>query len=173
MTTHLLLIRHGESEQNAGVCDHPDSQLTAQGRRQAERVAVELAGRGDLSTFVGIVSPYRRAQETAELIAATTGLAFEVDEAVREWGATAVVNGRTYELEAIEQVVGRLRTFLTARRGQRLLVVSHGTPISLLTQMARGEEPTTVGRFWEGVENCCLRPVTHIAGAGAGDRSSR
>lgn len=50
-----------------------------------------------------------------------------------------------------------LREFLNRRRVQRLVVVSHATPVTLLSQMVCGEELTTTGPFWIGVENCCVR----------------
>jgi broad specificity phosphatase PhoE len=159
------LVRHGQSRQNVGLTDHPDSDLTELGRDQSRAVAAQLAGR-DLRGFTGIVSPYRRARQTAEVIAAATGLAFETDERVREWGQPVMIDGRSYELEPIDDVVVRLRQFLESRRGRRLVVVSHGTPIALLTQLIRRETPTTVGNFWEGVENCCLRRVSPVSGAG-------
>ena len=57
----------------------------------------------------------------------------------------------------MEETVRRLEAFLLARRGQKLLIVSHAAPIALLTQLAWGETPTTQGQFWLGVGNCCPR----------------
>jgi broad specificity phosphatase PhoE len=165
----VILVRHGESEYNVGVSKHLDSRLTERGREQSRKVAAELAEL-DLSDFAGIVSPYRRARDTAAIIAEATGVDFEVDELVREWGQTVIIEGRRYEHEPIDKVVERLRHFVEARRGQRLLVVSHGTPVAILTQLARGQEPVTVGEFWADVENCCLRRITPPA-AGAGPSS--
>ena len=66
------------------------------------------------------------------------------------------------EQELAPEVVERLRLFMERRSGQRLVVVSHATPIAILTQLGRGEEPVTVGEFWAGVENGCVRRI--IAG---------
>jgi broad specificity phosphatase PhoE len=153
------LVRHGQSEQNVGLSVHPDTDLTGLGRDQSGRAAAQLAA-CDLRGFAGVVSPYRRARQTAEVIAAATGLQFAVDERVREWGQPVTIDGRAYELEPIDEVVVRLSDFVAAVRGRRLVVVSHGTPIALLTQLIRGERPITAGNFWEGVENCCLRRVS-------------
>ena len=150
------MIRHGQSQANVGLSTDPDCALTELGLEQARGVAQKLA-RYDFSGFTGVVSPYRRAVLTAREITVATGVVFEQDEHVREWGATATVGGRTYEQEPIEQTVQRLRTFLIVRRGQRLLVVSHAAPIALLTQLAWGEPPNTEGQFWLGVGNCCPR----------------
>jgi broad specificity phosphatase PhoE len=154
--TELVMIRHGQSEANVGLACEPDCALTDLGLSQARDAARKLAG-FDLGGFAGVVSPYRRAVRTAREISAATGLEFAEDEAVREWGATAMVGARTFEKEPVEQVVRRLEAFLRANRGRRLVVVSHAAPIALLTQLAWGETPTTEGQFWVGVGNCCPR----------------
>jgi broad specificity phosphatase PhoE len=155
-------VRHGQSEANVGRSSEPDCAMTELGLEQARGAARRLAG-FDLSGFTGVVSPYRRAVQTAREITAATRLTFEVDEGVREWGATATVGGRTYEQEPVEETVKRLEDFLRRRRGRRLLIVSHAAPIALLTQLAWGEPPTTQGQFWVGVGNCCPRWVKTTA----------
>lgn len=160
--TELLMIRHGQSEANVGLACEPDCALTEAGVAQARDAARRLASLG-LTGFTGVVSPYRRAVQTAREISAATGLRFAEDEAVREWGATATVGTRTFENEPVEDVVRRLEAFLRGRRGQRLVVVSHAAPIALLTQLAWGETPTTQGQFWTGVGNCCPRWVKTTA----------
>jgi broad specificity phosphatase PhoE len=154
--TELLMVRHGESEANVGVSTDPDCALTPRGLQQARDLAPRLA-KLDLRGFLAVCSPYRRAVQTAEVLAAATGLRVEVDPDVREWGATAVVGGQTYPQEPIAETVQRLERFLRRRQGQRLLVVAHAAPIALLTQLAWGEKPTTEGQFWVGVGNCCPR----------------
>lgn len=59
MTT-IYLIRHGQAE--AGWSEQRDPGLDATGRRQAEKAARALTGRGPLPI---VVSPLRRARETA------------------------------------------------------------------------------------------------------------
>ena len=156
VTTELLMIRHGQSEANVGRSTDPDCALTEFGLEQARSAARRLVA-FDLAGFAAVTSPYRRARQTAREIAAATGLTFAEDEAVREWGATATVGGRTFEKEPVEQTVRRLEQFLRERRGQRLVVVSHAAPIAILTQLAWGEPPNTTGEFWLGVGNCCPR----------------
>lgn len=78
----VVLVRHGETEwsrtgQHTGVTDLP---LTAEGRRQAERLGARLQARN----FARVLSsPLQRARETARL----TGLGAEVEvvPALREW----------------------------------------------------------------------------------------
>lgn len=159
------MVRHGESEANVGLSSDPDCPLTVRGREQARVLAASLA-RYDLSDFVGLTSPYRRARDTAVALEAATGVRFEVDADLREWGAAAIIDGQNYPSESIEQMVERLQAFLRRREGQRLLVVAHAAPIALLTQLAWGETPTTEGKFWLAVGNCCPRWVKALCATG-------
>ncbi len=83
----MILLRHGQTVFNLhfgrrrvdpGV---PDPGLTELGRTQAEAAARELA-----AMPIGriVASPYRRALETAEIVAQTLRCAIEVDADVRE-----------------------------------------------------------------------------------------
>jgi broad specificity phosphatase PhoE len=157
-TTELLMVRHGESEGNVGTSSDPDCALTARGIEQARSLARQL-GAYDLRGFMAITSPYRRAVQTAQELASLLGLRFEVEPELREWGPAAVVGGRDFPQEPVADTLRRLRAFLRRRQGQRLLIVSHAAPISLLTQLAWGETPLTDGDFWAGVGNCCPRWV--------------
>jgi broad specificity phosphatase PhoE len=83
----MILVRHAESEWNLhygrtridpGI---PDPPLTATGRAQAERLTRELAAEGVVRL---ISSPYRRALETATIIAQRLDLAISVEPLVRE-----------------------------------------------------------------------------------------
>ena len=69
----LILVRHGETEANAGrlLVGRADPPLTERGREQARALAPVVAGAGLVK-----VSPLRRARETA----AAFGLPVEVDE---------------------------------------------------------------------------------------------
>jgi probable phosphoglycerate mutase len=82
----LLILRHGESHSNAhptapALPEAEGDRLTERGREQAEAAARWLAGR-EIDRL--IVSPMRRARETAEPIAAAIGLEPEVDEGIHE-----------------------------------------------------------------------------------------
>jgi glucosyl-3-phosphoglycerate phosphatase len=83
----MILVRHGQSEFNVvysvtrvdpGI---PDPKLTDQGRHQAREVAAALAQHG-LTRIVA--SPYTRAVETAEIIAAALRLDLSIEPLVRE-----------------------------------------------------------------------------------------
>lgn len=59
----LWLLRHGEAEPR--LQDHPERVLTARGQQEAAETACQLLGQPiDLM----LVSPYRRAQQTAEQV---------------------------------------------------------------------------------------------------------
>jgi len=78
----LLLIRHGETELNAGrVVQFPDTPLGANGIAQAVRLGRHLATRD-----IGLVltSDYRRARMTAGGIIAHTGAPWLEHESLRE-----------------------------------------------------------------------------------------
>ena len=78
----LLLIRHGETELNAGrVVQFPDTPLGTNGIAQALRLAQYLATRD-----IGLVlsSDYRRARMTAASVIAHTGAPLVEHESLRE-----------------------------------------------------------------------------------------
>ncbi len=68
MTERLLIMRHGQA--GPGTPDASRA-LTAQGQEEAACMAAWLAGRDDLdhSRLRLLASPYRRAQQTAEVVA--------------------------------------------------------------------------------------------------------
>lgn len=94
---NLYLVRHGESEipQGRVQLDFP---LSALGREQAARLGERFRG---MPLDRLITTPYRRTQETATAIAATTGV-----EWVEEPGLGAVDAG---ELQRIPHAEQRLR----------------------------------------------------------------
>jgi broad specificity phosphatase PhoE len=93
----LIMVRHGESEGNRDrrFTISPEVPLTDLGRRQAFEVARRIAIR--FKPQLVISSPYRRARQTSEIIAAELGLPIEVvhDLHERELG---VLKGQSYDL---------------------------------------------------------------------------
>ncbi len=83
----ILFARHAESEWNARFSTSridpglPDPPLTARGREQAQLLARRLAAEGVVRL---ITSPYRRALETALIVAQELGVPLEVEPLVRE-----------------------------------------------------------------------------------------
>jgi len=149
----LILIRHGQSEGNIGLSDHPDCALTEPGLDQARRVGRELA-QLDLSNFTALVSPYSRAQCTAQAISEATALTFQIDPEIREWGKECAISGITYPLESREELVARMRAFYERIRGGRYVLVSHAAPIAALLQVISGKPSDLSGDFWAGIGNC-------------------
>jgi probable phosphoglycerate mutase len=99
-TTHVLLIRHGQSQGNAEgrFGGHTDTPLSARGRAEARRTAHALAA----ESFSAIVcSDLARAIETASPLALITKLQLHTAEAFRE-RSVGVMEGLTFE-EAAEQ----------------------------------------------------------------------
>lgn len=98
--THVLLIRHGQSEGNAEgrFGGHTATPLSARGRKQAAATAKTLAS----ETFTAIYSSdLLRAIETAEPLSRLTGLPVQSTEAFRE-RSVGVMEGLAFE-DAAEQ----------------------------------------------------------------------
>jgi probable phosphoglycerate mutase len=98
--THVVLIRHGQSQGNAEgrFGGHTDTPLSPLGRKQAAATATALAN----ETFNAIYSSdLPRAIETASPLAQLTGVEIQPAEAFRE-RSVGVMEGLTFE-EAAEQ----------------------------------------------------------------------
>lgn len=83
----MILVRHAESEWNRHYARSrvdpgiPDPGLTELGRRQADELCARLA---DLGVDRLLASPYRRALETATIVASRLDLRIDVEPLVRE-----------------------------------------------------------------------------------------
>ncbi|HLA09895.1 MAG TPA: histidine phosphatase family protein [Pyrinomonadaceae bacterium] len=100
MVTHVLLIRHGQSEGNASgrFGGHTPTPLSARGRQQAKQTARALA----TESFVAIYSSdLLRAVETATPLAEATGIELQITDAFRERNV-GVMEGLKFE-EAAEE----------------------------------------------------------------------
>ncbi len=100
LSTHVVIIRHGQSQGNAEgrFGGHTDTPLSPRGRRQAEATARALAS----EKFDAIYSSdLPRAIETATPLANLTGAPLETTEALRE-RSVGVMEGLTFE-EAAER----------------------------------------------------------------------
>jgi len=156
----LLLVRHAESEGNRDrvFTPHPGIPLTERGRAQAQAAAEWLAAH---CAPVGIVtSPYTRAQQTADILAAALRLRPRVEEDLRErsYGGLA---GRPYDVvrglvdpvaywewcppdggETLVQVAARagavLDRLVAEAPGDDVIVVSHGAVMMGLWQHVTG-----------------------------------
>ena len=100
MLTHVLLIRHGQSEGNAAgrFGGHTPTPLSARGRYQAERTARALANESFDAIYT---SDLLRAVETATPLAQSKGIELQITDAFRE-RSVGVMEGLKFE-EAAEK----------------------------------------------------------------------
>ena len=90
----ILWLRHGETALNAArVLQPADTPLSARGRAQAAAAARRLAA---LTPAALVCSDLPRAQQTAQAVAAATGLPVETDPLLRERDFGAL-RGRPYD----------------------------------------------------------------------------
>jgi broad specificity phosphatase PhoE len=160
--TLAYLARHGESDWNVanrfqGVIDRP---LTEHGRKQAQELAEELAGKALDAVYT---SPLRRALDTAAVVAARLGVEPVVDAGLREidvggwaglsraevesrfpeafdrWlgGGDGWEGGETYG-QMSARVLATVERIACAHTGGRVLLVSHGGPIRAVHAAAAG-----------------------------------
>jgi broad specificity phosphatase PhoE len=149
----VVLARHGESETAAAGVVGGDAGLTERGREQARRLGERLASR---PIDVCLVSPARRARETAEIALAGRSVPLEVlaeldDIGFGSFDGGTLVDYRTWVAANApseappngESRVATLRRFaralrtIAARPERCALVVAHG----LLLRAATGERP--------------------------------
>ncbi len=100
LTTHVVIIRHGQSQGNAEgrFGGHTDTPLSPRGRKQAQATARALAS----EKFSAIYSSdLPRAIETASPLAKLVGVPLETTDALRE-RSVGVMEGLTFE-EAAEE----------------------------------------------------------------------
>ena len=95
LTSTVVLVRHALPM--TGVCDDPG--LAPDGREQAARAAAWLRWESPAAV---VSSPYRRAVETAEPIAAACGVTPAVDADLREWDAARPPRYVTPELLGVD-----------------------------------------------------------------------
>lgn len=93
--THVLLIRHGQSEGNAArrFGGHTATPLSPRGRKQAQATARSLVNEGITAIYS---SDLARAMETAQSLAKLTGLTVNPTNAFRE-RSVGVMEGLTFE----------------------------------------------------------------------------
>jgi broad specificity phosphatase PhoE len=164
--TRLLLVRHGESEGNRDrtFTQNPEVPLTAVGREQARSAAHHVAKRYRPSRVVA--SPFTRARQTAEIIAAVFGLTVEFEAAFREQ-SFGVFAGQPYDallsdaayhegprwnwrpqggeslIDVYERVVPAFDRVAQAAPGEDIVIVSHGGVMVTLCAYVSGS--------WDGV----------------------
>jgi len=159
--TTTLLARHGATalslEKRFSGSGGVDAPLAPLGIAQAEALAAEVAARGGVDAIVS--SPLLRTRQTAEILASRTGAPIDIEDGIAEcafgdWDALtfAEVSERWPEELAAwlastdvappggesfaacrDRVDAARRAILTRHAGQRIAVVSHVTPIKVIT----------------------------------------
>jgi 2,3-bisphosphoglycerate-dependent phosphoglycerate mutase/probable phosphoglycerate mutase len=160
--TMVYLVQHGDKERLPG-----DPGLTALGRQQAARAGRRLS---DLGIGALWSSPMRRARETADCIAAVTGLAVQPDARLRErlnwdggmpfddfltlWASTAHDRDLVPEGgQSSRQAAARLRAFVAGLSGLPgpAAAVTHGGITTELLRDLLGDDALRPGVLDEGV----------------------
>jgi len=146
----LLLVRHAQPVRvdEGTVAGSADPELSAAGRRQAERLAAWLAAD---APAVLLSSPLRRARETAAPVADALGLPVEIVDGLAEYDAAAgeyipieelraakderwyaTIEGRWADVGGVDphefqaQVVPVVESVIARFPGRRVAVFTHG-----------------------------------------------
>lgn len=159
--TTMLLGRHGATayslEKRFSGASGADLPLAPLGEQQAEALAREIAARGGVDAIVA--SPLLRTLQTAQRVAEATGAPIDIEPGIAEcafgewdghtfaevserwpvelaaWLASTDVappGGESFA-ECRDRVDRARRDVLTRHAGQRVAVISHVTPIKLIT----------------------------------------
>ena len=183
--THLVLVRHGETEWHADnrYAGVTDISLTARGLRQASQLASWAAG-ADLAAVWS--STLSRAQLTASACTDAVGLPLTVDERLRELDFGAAEGMTSAEMEAqfpealhafradpvidhlpggedpakaADRFISCLRDIADAYPDGRVLVVAHTTAIRLALCQLLGVPLRDYRRVFPFVRNCALTEI--------------
>ena len=168
MRTSIWLVRHGQTELNKAhrYQSATDSPLTLYGRQQAATLARRLRR---MPWTLAVVGPSERTRATAMIILAGRevpvvedarwnetnhgrweGMTFREVRARFPAEAAArfsdPLGGRAAGGESLAEVTARVaegwRALLREHAGERILLVTHATPIQLMLCMVTGQPPT-------------------------------
>ena len=171
--TMVYLVQHGDKERLPG-----DPGLTALGRQQATRTGRWLSGRGVRALWT---SPMRRARETADCIAAVTGLAVQPDARLRErlnwdggmpfdaflalWARTTLDRDLVPEGgQSSRQAAARLLAFMADLRALPgpLAAVTHGGITTELLRDLLGDGALRPGVLDAGIPPCAITAIDDL-----------
>lgn len=162
--TRIVAIRHGETSWNSvgRLQGHTDIELNAHGLWQAQQMAQVLAER-DLDAIHS--SDLKRALQTAQALAQTTGLPLEVSDQWRERSFGSFEGQSFADIEASDpesarrwrarepdfsapggeslrqfhaRVLAQLNTIAARSAGQHIAIVTHGGVLDVLYRHANG-----------------------------------
>ena len=189
--TRLLLLRHGQTALSVQrrYSGHGDPELTELGLRQAAGAAARLGRVEDIAAV--LCSPLRRTRQTAEAVAAATGVPLLVRPGLietdfGEWDGLTFAEARDRDPElhdrwlgaqdvappggesfaqVRERVAAEQREILAAHPAQTVVVVSHVTPIKLLLQQALDAGPSLLYRLHLDPASLCISDFYPDGGA--------
>ncbi len=164
MTKYLILVRHSIPEMEA---DRPANtwSLSDEGRRRAERLAEQLK---EFQPEVLVSSNEPKATETAEIVARLLQLEPRVVEGLHEHDRSNVpylsaqvfhtsvheffqkpaelVFGSETADEAYARFYRAVHSVLSTHRGKTIVIVTHGTVLSLFVSRLTGVDATSLWR---------------------------
>ena len=164
---HLILVRHAAPEIQPAIPAR-DWALSTEGHLQAERLAARLASL--CAPAIVFSSPERKAFETAGLIACALGLKVERVTDLREHDRTGagylsadafaasiahffeypkeLLFGRETAAQAGTRFAAAVRELCARTPDRDILLVTHGTVLTLYAAAVAGVEPLP---FWRGL----------------------
>ena len=177
--TRLVLVRHGQTAWNleGRAQGHTDIGLDDTGRAQATALAPAIAEMAPAALWS---SDLARARQTADQLAATTGLEVRLDARLREFDAgdravltlaefgekfpdaydswrdghiTGHVPGAETTAEVVARMVPALREIWAAGAGSTTVVVAHGACMKVSLLAFLGWPETLLGSL-RGLDNC-------------------
>lgn len=124
----IILVRHGESENNARISDDKDSSLTKKGKRQAEHLGRSLKKQKIDINYI-YTSNLKRSKETAEIISKITKIPIKesfkgLDEYHSKYlrrKLSASFNSRIRELKRFLRNIAKDK-----EKDKTILIVAHG-----------------------------------------------
>lgn len=141
--TTIELVRHAEAQSREGWRDRPDRDrpLTDAGSAQAERLARAILGDGPVDACYA--SPTTRCAQTLEPVVAVVGGQIQEVDALGE-APTVPTTDRGSAWVASAWLGGRALAFIDRltqeRRGQRVVVCSHGDVVPALLAVLAGRD---------------------------------
>lgn len=157
MTSHIILIRHGQTAANVEQLWHgwTDTPLTTLGQQQAALIGQRIKTEHP-DTHALYASPLQRAQHTAQAIGTALNLQVQTVDNIKEYGI-GVLEGQSFqnlkhehdffnriendlnyspaEGESVTDVATRmsqaLRELATRHQGEKVIAVSHGAAMAL------------------------------------------
>ncbi len=164
------MTRHARAAFVEDVFSDEGGSLTAEGRRQAECLAEAMAGRRLAAVWCSDIS---RAVQTAEIVAAATGVAVTVRKALREVYVGSLI-GTPFDASALgglssRWAAGDLTAAIEGGESGQEVIARHREVFAEIADLYRGETVLVVGHQTAlGVAVPALAAVGQRPGAGVG-----